>query len=653
MKMRSILLMSISLLLSVNLVAQDYTDWQTSPRLHEVNHDFGSEGAVIVEEKRTHELRREKDDMLLFIYNSKIIKLLTEKGVEMFNKNYIYIPGNAEVLQIKARTIQPDGKIINLPAEKIFEIEEEGKKYKKFAMEGVVKGSEIEYFVAFKKELTTFGIEVFNTSSTPIQHALFTLIVPDHLLFNVKGYNGFNVSKDTVINQKRIITATENNMEVLDDDQYASTTPYQKNVQYKLSYNLDKNKAVRMNTWNELAKTIYQNYNVFTDKELNTIENLYKQLNLAPGLSDEKKIIAVEDYLKTNFNSDENVIGEDGSKIEKILKTKIASRYGLTRLYTGIFQVAGIKTQIVFPSKRDGYPIDETFENYQLIDDLLLYFPTTGNYVDPVDFSQRYPFIQPYYAGTRGLFLKGTTIGDFKTAIASFNDVILLPYEKSYHNHYVQAGFNASMDSVIVHTKQSFLGYPAAAYRPAYQFLSQDKQDEFSKQVVKIIADEDNIKNIKVENSILTDGSKGLPLDISADISSAHLIEKAGNKILLKIGEMIGSQVQMYQEKKRQLPVLIQYPHALDREITFAIPAGYKIKNPDDLNFHITDKTGSGQETMGFVSNYTLKNAAIVVNIHEFYKEISYPLTQFEDFRKVVNAAADFNKVVLVLEKLQ
>ncbi len=34
------------------------------------------------------------------------------------------------------------------------------------------------------------------------------------------------------------------------------------------------------------------------------------------------------------------------------------------------------------------------------------------------------------------------------------------------------------------------------------------------------------------------------------------------------------------------------------------------------------------------------------------YKKMYYPINQFEDFKKVINASADFNKVVLVLEKM-
>jgi hypothetical protein len=42
-----------------------------------------------------------------------------------------------------------------------------------------------------------------------------------------------------------------------------------------------------------------------------------------------------------------------------------------------------------------------------------------------------------------------------------------------------------------------------------------------------------------------------------------------------------------------------------------------------------------------------LKN--IVIDI--IYRKTNYALSQYEELRKIINAAADFNKVALVLEK--
>jgi hypothetical protein len=106
----------------------------------------------------------------------------------------------------------------------------------------------------------------------------------------------------------------------------------------------------------------------------------------------------------------------------------------------------------------------------------------------------------------------------------------------------------------------------------------------------------------------------------------------------------------MYQEKPRQLPITLQYPHALDRDITFIIPNGYQVKNLNELEMNITDKN-AGKETMGFISAYTLKGNELKIKLHEFYKATDYPISMLENFKKVINASADFNKIVLILEK--
>nr|MDQ3073851.1 hypothetical protein [Bacteroidota bacterium] len=84
---------------------------------------------------------------------------------------------------------------------------------------------------------------------------------------------------------------------------------------------------------------------------------------------------------------------------------------------------------------------------------------------------------------------------------------------------------------------------------------------------------------------------------------------------------------------------------------TVTIPKGYEIQNVQDLVFNNSAKDEKQQTVYSFVSNYKLEGNKLTVEISEFYESIYYPLEKFEDFRKVVNAAADFNKVVLVMKK--
>jgi hypothetical protein len=106
----------------------------------------------------------------------------------------------------------------------------------------------------------------------------------------------------------------------------------------------------------------------------------------------------------------------------------------------------------------------------------------------------------------------------------------------------------------------------------------------------------------------------------------------------------------MYQEKERKTPMQLEYPHVLERTIKFEIPAGYTIRNVDELNINEV-VSENGVPTMGFVSKYKIENGVLIVHVMEEYRKTFYPKDQYEAFKKVINTAADFNKIALVLEK--
>ncbi len=644
----------VLLISNATFAQSEFIQWKAKPALHTVSAPYKNSSAVMLEDYRLHEYRtKDQKDMFVYCEERRLVKVQDDKGVEMFNKIYISTGGKAELLKIMARTIQPDGKVLVLPDSKILDVEEEGRKYKKFAMEGIEKGSEIEYYTMIRYPIFSFNTEKFSLSSTPVEKARFCLNVPDHLVFNMKGYNGFTITPDTVINERRYTYASADNIDFFEGEKYSNTDPYLSNIQYKLSYNLAKEKYVRLNTWSELAKNIYNNYYVLNSKEGKAVDAFYKKIAIPSGAADDEKIALIEDYIKSNINIREDVISEEDNDLEKIMKRKAAGHFATIRLMMGLLERAGVPATIVFPSKRDDTPLDEELENYRLIDDMVLYINATDKFLDPVNLGTRYPIINADWAGTKGLFVKETSLGTIKSALASFDTIPLLPYESNYSNIDVQLQFNKTVDTLIINSKQMLLGYSASGYRPAFAYLEKDKQDDFVKDIIKSVAKSDSITNIKVENKEMLSGFKNLPLNIYGTIKTVEIMENAGKNILVKIGEVIGTQAQMYQENKRKLPIMLSYPHALDRTIRFTIPNGYRIKNANDLTFNVTDKNSSGIETMGFISNYSLKEQELTVNLHEFYKSIYYHINMIDIFKNVINAAADFNKVVLVLEKIQ
>lgn len=649
-------ILSSLLLLSALVNAQQFnyvpvSKWQAKPVLHTPNKNFAKESAVVLYDDRVLEyVAEEKKDLELLVTIYKLVKVQDEKGIEMYNKIYVPVAQGIELKNIKARTITPTGKVIDLPANKIKEIEEEGRRYKLFAMEGVEVGSEIEYEYSSNKPVSFFGTDYFQFRNNPVQYVSLTIIAPEHLRFNAKGFNGVNASTDSLINGKRYINCYAENVEILEDEKYAYLTPNLKRVEYKLSYNLSKPSEGRLFTWKQYAKQLYKYYSTMTAKEDKALDNFLKKSGIE-NTGDEAYVIAIENYIKNTIVASEKVISDNADDFEQIFKTKQTNRDGINKLFACVFEKAGINYQMVFPSKRDDVPLDENLENWRNVEETIIFFPKLNKYLQPYESSLRYPYIDTELAGTKGLFLKTITIGELKTAIGSFGNIGMEAFDQHAHNLETTISFDKSMDSVTLDAKQIWSGYGAMGYRPVYTYLPQDQQNETTKAIIQsVTAKTDNIKNIKIENAELSNISSNKPLIIAASVTTADLLERAGNKVLFKIGNVIGPQAEMYQEKERKLPIEIQYPHVLERKIKLKIPAGYNIKNLNDLNFNIEIKDGN-TVTMGFVSNYTVNGDMVDIYILETYRLLKYPISQIKEFVQVINAAADFNKVVLVFEK--
>jgi hypothetical protein len=248
-----------------------------------------------------------------------------------------------------------------------------------------------------------------------------------------------------------------------------------------------------------------------------------------------------------------------------------------------------------------------------------------------------------------GLFIRKISVGDLKTGAGKVQYIPSYPGKHTQHNMYVNASLDNSTDSLNIDFKQEYTGYYAQNFQPIFDYLEKDKLKEFEESIVKSLNENITIKSVKVENK----GGENLmvkPLIINSKLSSNHFIEKAGDKILLKFGDLIGPQSEMYQEKQRVLPIETFNNREYHRVITFVIPDGYQIKNLEQLNLSVQPFKNKN-DVAGFVATYKLEGNKLIVNCDEYYDQVQFSLAEAELYRAVINAAADYNKIVLVLEK--
>ena len=62
-------------------------------------------------------------------------------------------------------------------------------------------------------------------------------------------------------------------------------------------------------------------------------------------------------------------------------------------------------------------------------------------------------------------------------------------------------------------------------------------------------------------------------------------------------------------------------------------------------------KDATGKVTCKFQSDYKVDGNKVTVSIEEYYSQLHYSLAEFNAYKNVINAAADFNKVTILLQK--
>lgn len=620
--------------------------WKDKPALHTIDTGYADESAVYVTDDRINEYVIEKDGFFLYRTIHRIVHINNDKGIESFNKIYLPFDEGIEMMDVKARTILPNGKIVELDKDNVKDWKDDDGQYKIFALDGLTKGCEVEYYFTLKKYASLFGREILS-SGIPAMNGHFELIAPKHLAFETKSFNDLPDSKDTTISDKKYVVINDSKIDGAEDEKYSMYQANLKRVEYKLSYNLDKNANERMYTWNELAKKAYEIYTDIGDKDYKKIKELADVIGIKG--SEISKAIAIENYLKKNFITRKDIDDGDADDLGKVIKNKVASHKAIVKLYIGLLTIANVNFQLVLTGDRENYIIDQKFENWNNAANFLLYFPSTKKFIAPTEVEYRYPWIPPSWGATNGIFCVATTIGSFTTAIG---EIKRIPMEDAEHN-FVNMDVNLSLDkndTVTLDVKQMYGGYAAANYKLPFVFLPEDQQKNVLKEMVKFGTNSENILSHSFENKEMEQDDPYKPFVINASVKSTNLTERAGEKIILKIGEVIGEQAEMYDTKSRTSPIDLEFAHSLIRNIVFTIPDGYKIKNLQDLNINNVYKEND-KELMGFVSSYTVEGNKLKIHIREFYNQVTYPKTLYEPFKKVINASADFNKVVLILDK--
>ncbi len=624
-------------------------NWDDSPN-YEVDNESDNPMMALKEKYVVEFAFSEENTFTEHYLEHKVLWLNSNDKIEDYNKIYLPYSSTSELVENKARVITKNGKVINLDDSKILTAkdEETGKSYKYFAFEGIEKGSIIEYFYIEKTTPSYSGTAFRLQSDFDKKNVDFDLYSPSNLVFQFKTYNGLpEMVKDTLSKNRLHWKLRLEDLKSLPKEEQSPYTASRGFLVYKLDKNLKTNKS-DLSSYGKVAQNIYSYYYAEPSKKAKAqLQDFIAPLT-AKEDNIESKIRRLDNTIKSSFILSQSG-GDNLKDLEEILKKKVASTTGMIKLYIALLKQLKIGHEIVITTDKSNLKFDEDFEAHNFLNDFLIYFPKLNSYLSPTNMESRYGYPPAALTGNHGLFIKEVSVGDFKSGIGKIKYIKPLDASKTVDKMSIDVQFDQEdVTSNAIRLQRSFSGYYALAFHPYMNLIVGEDRDKFIDGLAKAMNE-----NVVVEKMEIVNEDPNLfgikPLEFIVDVKTDAFVEKAGNKYLFKVGEIIGRQIEMYQDKKRILPLVDDFKRSYLRTIKIDLPKGYNVSNLEDINIDNT-YSQDGKELLSFKSFYTMQGNTLTITADEHYRINIIDPTIFDDYRKIINSAADFNKITLVLE---
>ena len=636
----------VLIIVTTNSFAQHYKtyDWEENPKLHELSPAELKEASVGILEKYIVEYSKSifTQDLNSYETTHSITRVNNEKGISRHNTVYIPMYEVKKVIDIKARTINSEGKVTLLNKDNIKEVNnvEEYGDFKIFAIEGVEKNSEVEVLYTVEKEYDMHGTETLQNDYL-IKEAQFLFITGDSNS-RIKAYRTETAFESTFVDEKQAKLITLHDIPAMIEEEYATPNANKIAVVYQC---FPKDRAITQEMfWNNVVNNVGSK---FFPEEASPLVNADIE-NFTKGVEDLttfKKVSLIDNFIKSNFTIVKNNNAEL-TDLEYILKNRTSSDFGIIKAYANYLKALDIEYEIVVTANRFTYKFDPDFFTPNMLRDFLIYLPTEEKYIAPDRLEYRVGEAPFQILGNYGLFITESFEYYFSKIIQSDPN-----YSRIIRN--TDITFDEDIESAILKQHQEHSGHWALTAKAILSLSTEQGIKDYEDYLTSSGVEDKVVESYEVENTDMNSLMYNLPFIVNCTISSESLLEEAGDSYIFQIGKVIGTQSELYQETERVNPIEMTYPNQYDYDIKIHIPKGYTAEGLEVLNIDKSFKSVTGEKICKFESSYKLEGDTIVITIQEFYKSNEYNLNRYEDFRSVINAASDFNKTSILLKAIE
>ena len=632
--MKNIVFIIILFTYTISSYSQYYKNysWKEEVDTVDVEADHMNESSVGVFEKTIVEFVSGKFSNTILKYETHHyqIKVLNDKGVSKHSN--IVIPMNevTNLKDIRVRIIDENGELSEFDNNTINELGdfESSVNFKNFHLAGVKTNSTIEVLYTLEKQYNIHGNKILQKSYS-IKKSEF-LLIPGPTQGIIKTYSIDSKVKDTIINTHPAKTIKIVDIPAIIDEEYAAAIANRQRLSFQCP--LPDDNMNQEDYWENIVSNISP---IMFPKNIHPkIFEISSEVIQKNEINEYNIANKIDDYVKNNFIISEND-NVSLNNIDYILENKTSNDFSIIQVYTQLLTAAGINYEIVITSNRYYNRFDSEFFDPNMLREFLIYFPKEKKYIAPNRLEYRIGEAPFDLLGNYGIYID--RLLDFY-----FSEIIQSDKSYSRIKRNIKVEFERKLKKIVIDEYQEYSGHWATNNRSLLNFSDEEGLDAFKDYLTASGIENKKVINYEIINAELFQKNYNTPFIVNSKISTESLTTKIKNGYQVKIGNVIGMQSQLYEDIDRFHPIEITYPNQYDYRIVVKIPKGYSIEGLEGLVFNKSYISLMGNKICKFESNYEINENELVISIQEYYKTLRYQKNRYNEFRDVINSAADF-----------
>ncbi len=503
------------------------------------------------------------------------IKIFTDRAKEQHGTVELTYNDYSKIKDIEGRTIKPDGTILPLKKDAIFErsvAKARGLniKAKSFALPGVEPGCIIEYRW---KEEKPFGLykRLQCQRSFAIQRVRYYILPLKNDEYGMM-INGFNVKSSGLAKQKDGSFMTEV-MNVPAFKEEPRMPPEDQIRMWILLFYSNTQRDSPPEYWKKTGKKAYNDAKWMTRQN----DDIRKQAEeIVAGVSaPDEKIKKLFEFCKTeikNANDDASFTAEQRAKLKDndspsdTLKRKVGTGHDIGTLFAALARATGFDARYARVSDRGDYFFDPAFaDDYFLTSyDIAIKMGENWQFYDPGSQHVEYGMLRWQEEGVKAL------ITDPKEPF--FVNTPVSAAERSLRKR--TATLSLSADGTLEgDVTMEYLGHPANELKEDHDEESQTEHEKSLKDLMTGRMNTAEVSKASIENA----QSWGKPLTYTFHIRVPGYAQKTGKRLFFQPGFFQKGIDPLFTTSERVHPVYFPYPWKEEDKISIALPEGYEL----------------------------------------------------------------------------